>query len=148
MSPADFALDRGEAVQLSIAFSPAVAGDHSESFVVLCDNGASIAHQLSGKGKTLSASELQQSCQKSRTGSLLYASRVLHLLQSTCAIAAECIRDCHDCHTNRPCRDAQDRLLWRDENLACTYLAHHELDSITITIFVVMILSPRHMTST
>ncbi|KAL0048861.1 hypothetical protein WJX82_001204 [Trebouxia sp. C0006] len=50
VSPADFALDRGEAVQLSIAFSPAVAGGHSESFVVLCDNGTSTAHQLSGKG--------------------------------------------------------------------------------------------------
>ena len=61
MSPADFALDRGEAVQLSIAFSPAVAGDHSESFVVLCDNGVSTAHQLSGQGKTLSAAQLQKS---------------------------------------------------------------------------------------
>ena len=54
MSPADFALDRGEAVQLSIAFSPAVAGDHSESFVVLCDNGTSTAHQLSGQGNYVS----------------------------------------------------------------------------------------------
>ena len=61
VSPADFALDRGEAVQLSIAFSPAVAGGHSESFVVLCDNGTSTAHQLSGKGMTLSAAQLQKS---------------------------------------------------------------------------------------
>lgn len=84
MSPADFALDRGEAVQLSIAFSPAVAGDHSESFVVLCDNGTSTAHQLSGKGMTLSAAQLQKSLFE-KSEQVLYGvcpDSQLHLVQS------------------------------------------------------------------
>ena len=32
----------------------------------------------------------------------------------------------------RPYRDAQDRLLWKDKGLSCTYLAHHELESVFI----------------
>lgn len=86
VAPADFALDRGEVVQLSIAFSPVLAGEHSESFVVLCDNGTSTAHQLSGQGKTFSAAQLQQSLlvkpdrfshtKENLSGSLLYVSRV------------------------------------------------------------------------
>ena len=32
------------------------------------------------------------------------------------------------------CRDAQDRLLWKDKT--CTYLAHDELESVVIFIFI------------
>lgn len=53
--PADFALERGEMVQLSIAFTPAAVGQCAESFALLCDNSTSTAYQLSGTGETLPA---------------------------------------------------------------------------------------------
>ena len=55
VTPADFALDRGDTVQLSIAFTPAAVGQCTGSFALLCDNSTSTAHQLSGTGETLSA---------------------------------------------------------------------------------------------
>ena len=52
--------------------------------------------------------------------------------------------DCHDCRITRPYKDAQNGLLWRDrsclatalarQDLSCTYLAHHELESVLIII--------------
>ena len=44
----------------------------------------------------------------------------------------------HDCQTRRitrPYRDAQDRLLLERQDLSCTYLAHHELESVKIIIY-------------
>ena len=48
------------------------------------------------------------------------------------------LRDCQNCRISRPYRDAQDRLFWRD--LSCTYLAHHELESVLIIIIIIIII--------
>lgn len=42
-----------------------------------------------------------------------------------------CVHYCQYCNTSRPIRDAQIRLLSR-EHLTCTYLAHHEPESVRI----------------
>ena len=46
------------------------------------------------------------------------------------------LRDCQDCRINRPYKDAQNRLLWRDKTCpARTYLI--ELESVLIIIIII-----------
>ena len=57
-------------------------------------------------------------------------------------MCAPCDVALHDCQTRRigrPYQDAQDRLLER-QDLSCTYLAHHELESVIIIIIIIIIM--------
>ncbi len=50
------------------------------------------------------------------------------------------LRDCQNCRIGKPNRDAQDRLHWMErQDLSCTYLAHHELESVCISIIVIAV---------
>ena len=59
---------------------------------------------------------------------------VLPCTVSTTSFVAE--HDCQTCRISRPYRDAQDRLLWRENNLSRTSLAHHELESVNIIVII------------
>ena len=45
------------------------------------------------------------------------------------------LRDCQNCRIGEPYRDAQNRLLWRDN---CMSLAHHEPQSVKQLLFVLL----------
>ena len=45
------------------------------------------------------------------------------------------LHDCQKCQIGRPYRDAQDRLLER-QDLSRTYLAHHELQSVVAIVII------------
>ena len=45
----------------------------------------------------------------------------------------------HVCYTSRPYRNAQTRLLWRGGGMPCTFLCHHELESVLVMITAVIV---------
>ena len=51
ISPAAFALDRQEQIELKFAFQPDQVGPQTESFLVKCSNGTQTAYQISSKGQ-------------------------------------------------------------------------------------------------
>ena len=52
LSPAAFALDRQEQMQLQVVFEPERVGEQSEVFTLKCDNGTQMEYRLSGKGQS------------------------------------------------------------------------------------------------
>ena len=47
------------------------------------------------------------------------------------------VRDCQPGCMNKSYKDAQNRLLWRGQELPRTYLAQHELNSVNIVIIFI-----------
>lgn len=53
ISPAAFALGRQEQLQLQLLFSPDHTGEHTEKFVMKCNNGTQMAYQIFGTGQII-----------------------------------------------------------------------------------------------
>ncbi len=47
------------------------------------------------------------------------------------------LRDSQNCRISRPYRDAQRQAALERQDLSCTYLAHHELESVLIFIIII-----------